>query len=936
MLVQWLPHVNVTLNALALGLLIVGFVLIKRGHETVHRNVMLAALATSILFLVCYLVYHAYVPSKRFPTDPAVAPPAARYFYYGLLASHVLLAATVPFFALAAVYYGWRDRRDMHRRVVRWAWPIWVYVSATGVLVYLMLYRIYHVAVLLLAIMFWIVGADHSWGDEFHGTPPSRKATAEQLLKMEQVEQLASVGQMEEAIEVLEQLYDEGLGRLVEAGDVQRAGTQWVQPYIPLRTWTQRKLAELLRANNETRQRYLARHDAAAKAAATRPVHADSLEELFLTAQRFHATSWGAKLYLALADRYLERGWTLPAVDMLERAVPELRSEMAGGDPQGTLPWPLVWHNYRQETPAASVEAMALDRWGRIGQSLRSDARAQEIREAVHRLVLAASASPELLDRRAIVDWVSTILPLVEGEDRLKTGELVAAAQSWPPPPEVQWWSEFAGNARRNAAASGRFRLDEWPVWSQSLEAFTATSDKTPASQPRVGESADGILAFFPVSDGERVYVNGLNRIYAYRLADGHPWPSRQSGGVLFDAQINASAFLPLGYPLVGSPRGTLTLVDGVLYARMGPPVTGWANFEAAIDGGSMGYLIALDLAREGMLLPGFPLRLLPPTFQHAEIEGAPVIVDDLAIVSVLERDDVGVRRGVAAFNRWHGHLEWYTGPLATGSVEGMDRANLISHQLLSFAGGRLFYNTNLGSIVCLDPLNGRVVWQTRYRRAAGTTTDVLRTDRFRYRTLTPCLIARGLVFCAPQDAAEIFALDVTDGSLVWATDEGHVDDAVHLLGVTENDELICSGDYLVWLDCRTGRVWGRFPGANTPGVVHALPDPRGMGRGLIVDDHVLWPTAGEVLVLRLDSQQPGGSTPLVPIEDGAPADGSPAAQRSMQLNRPVRVVHRYALGARGAEGGNLVPAGDMLLYASPRRIMAFAKRDAWRDISLR
>lgn len=142
-MIQWLPHLNVSLNSLAAVLLVIGYVLVKRGHHQAHKRVMLATFGVSVVFLISYLTYHANVPSKPFPTDTNVAPLAVRYIYYGILLSHVLLAALVPFLAIASIYLGWRDRRDAHRRLSRWTWPIWLFVSVTGVIVYLMLYQIY-------------------------------------------------------------------------------------------------------------------------------------------------------------------------------------------------------------------------------------------------------------------------------------------------------------------------------------------------------------------------------------------------------------------------------------------------------------------------------------------------------------------------------------------------------------------------------------------------------------------------------------------------------------------------------------------------------------------------------------------------------------------------------------------------------------------------
>jgi putative membrane protein len=129
------PTLNASLNALATVLLVVGWVLIRRGHERAHRNTMLAAFGVSVLFLACYLVYHGLVGSVPYQrTGPL------RAVYYTILLSHVLLAACVPVLASLTIYWGLRDRRQRHRRLARWTLPIWLYVSVTGVVIYLMLY----------------------------------------------------------------------------------------------------------------------------------------------------------------------------------------------------------------------------------------------------------------------------------------------------------------------------------------------------------------------------------------------------------------------------------------------------------------------------------------------------------------------------------------------------------------------------------------------------------------------------------------------------------------------------------------------------------------------------------------------------------------------------------------------------------------------------
>lgn len=138
--VHSLPAVNASLNGLATVLLLVGFAFIKRGRVTAHRNTMLTAFGVSVLFLACYLTYHFHVPSKTFPP---VTVPGLRPTYYLILLTHVLLAAAVPFLAVVTI---WRAlvTRDFarHKRIARITYPIWLYVSVTGVLIYVMLYQV--------------------------------------------------------------------------------------------------------------------------------------------------------------------------------------------------------------------------------------------------------------------------------------------------------------------------------------------------------------------------------------------------------------------------------------------------------------------------------------------------------------------------------------------------------------------------------------------------------------------------------------------------------------------------------------------------------------------------------------------------------------------------------------------------------------------------
>ncbi len=131
-----LPALNATLNGLAAILLVIGYVLIRRGRWRQHRAVMLCAFATSTLFLVSYVVYHANVGSHRFGGQGPI-----RIVYFSILITHVILAAAIVPLALVTLSRGLRARYDRHARIARWTLPLWLYVSVTGVVVYLMLYR---------------------------------------------------------------------------------------------------------------------------------------------------------------------------------------------------------------------------------------------------------------------------------------------------------------------------------------------------------------------------------------------------------------------------------------------------------------------------------------------------------------------------------------------------------------------------------------------------------------------------------------------------------------------------------------------------------------------------------------------------------------------------------------------------------------------------
>ena len=133
-----LPAVNASLNALSGILLTIGYVFIKRRRIEAHRNTMLLAFASSTLFLISYVVYHAHAGSRPFPGAGPI-----RMLYFAILISHILLAMAILPMAIVTLRRGLAGDYNRHRRIAKRTFPLWMYVSVTGVIVYWMLYQLY-------------------------------------------------------------------------------------------------------------------------------------------------------------------------------------------------------------------------------------------------------------------------------------------------------------------------------------------------------------------------------------------------------------------------------------------------------------------------------------------------------------------------------------------------------------------------------------------------------------------------------------------------------------------------------------------------------------------------------------------------------------------------------------------------------------------------
>jgi uncharacterized membrane protein YozB (DUF420 family) len=132
------PAINATLNGTSAVLLLLGRWYIARGRMTIHRAIMIAALVTSTAFLACYLYFHAHVGDVRFQGQGWIRP-----VYFAILITHVILAAVIVPMVIITLSRALRARFDRHRVIARWTFPLWLYVSVTGVVIYVMLYHLY-------------------------------------------------------------------------------------------------------------------------------------------------------------------------------------------------------------------------------------------------------------------------------------------------------------------------------------------------------------------------------------------------------------------------------------------------------------------------------------------------------------------------------------------------------------------------------------------------------------------------------------------------------------------------------------------------------------------------------------------------------------------------------------------------------------------------
>jgi len=345
----------------------------------------------------------------------------------------------------------------------------------------------------------------------------------------------------------------------------------------------------------------------------------------------------------------------------------------------------------------------------------------------------------------------------------------------------------------------------------------------------------------------------------------------------------------------LGVPRFTMTAHGRKLFARMGSPVTSYADD----NGGAapqVGYLVGLDLDGEGRLLPGFPI---PPDDALWTFEGSPV-TDGTNLYVAMRHSDVHPQAHVACFDVTTGRLRWRSLICAAESA-GRGQLEEVTHNLLTLHRGVIYYNTNLGAVAALRARDGAIKWITVYPRTNSPGDEMRHGTLHFYRDLNPCVFYRSMVLTAPADSNRIFALDAASGMMIWQSTPAqgaHGTEAMHLIGVGGGN-LIASGDRLWWLDVQTGRIVGQFPDGGSTAEGHGAASPRGFGRGLLVGQTVYWPTRDRIYVFD---------------------------QRTIDGRTPRKVCQDINLTVHKASGGNLLMSQGGLLIATAEEVIALSE----------
>lgn len=510
------------------------------------------------------------------------------------------------------------------------------------------------------------------------------------------------------------------------------------------------------------------------------------------------------------------------------------------------------------------------------------------------RIALASVMAGDRAQARRDIDRLAEQFPTAmgtlggrKGAYRALVEDLWAASADWPTSAPQTGWLTFAGEGARNAAGPAALEIGAF-AWAP----IPLASDEPPhrgAAPPlalgrKLGEFAAAPCSTYPIwtrlSGRDLLFFSNERSVFAVDVATGQAAWSPE--GPL--APIHTIPWKPATARrrMFGVPRHTLTVAGGLLLARMGAVGTYARGGQAGV---SPSYLACLDLTAEGRLLWRTPAAERQEAFHRDgwSFDGPPVCDAACAYVA-LRRTDIRAQAFVECYELATGQRKWQTFVCAS-DTPGQGQYEEAACNLLSLAEDRLYFNTNQGVVASLAVADGRVLWASRYPRAALA--DSARPAGHFGRAPNPCVLHGGRAFVAPTDTPQVLAFEAGSGQLAWTSDD-RADDVRYLLGAHEG-WLVGSGDRLHWLAADSGRRERSFPEG---------PGRLGCGRGLIAAGKVYWPTRGETDEIRVFDLQSGRQERVVDLSVG-----------------------------RGGQAGNLLAVGDHTVVAAHDALYCYTPR---------
>lgn len=512
-----------------------------------------------------------------------------------------------------------------------------------------------------------------------------------------------------------------------------------------------------------------------------------------------------------------------------------------------------------------------------IKHDLRSsvpDATATELAEAHGRIALFAASQGDKATAEREAALAQKLAPAGKAS-------LSGKSLSW-----LEAVDEIAGtlssDTRRDAPD---LDLPGKPLWSIPIKLPRDENDMLVREGERNGKPPRS----FPVcADGMAVIVDET-RVRGIELATGRERWSRPIG-----IETRGATSRTVGTPLfVASIVGDLVVVRG----EMGP--TSSRRFSDPLRR-PKSRLLAIELA-SGRLVQEWSIDDAGWAF-----DGAAVGEGDSIFIPMRYRLEGRPQLYLACFDVVTGTMRWRK-RLASADVAGHGEFDEYTHTIPVLRDGTLFVSTHLGAVLALDPASGRTRWAATYERVVEVDPRSREAGPWRQRSLSPCVVDGGLLFCAPHDARTIFALDSETGAARWFSDGPAARESTHLLGATEN-ALVASGRAVQFIDKLTGRTLGRFP----PGAIDSERDPafrvangsQGLGRGLVLGSHAICPQPDRLVTFQSVSQTADGPGGIAPI-------------------RETLLIPRLA------QGGNLAWSDGYLVIAGATAVWCFDCRRA-------